>query len=233
MAYFVYHAGFNSRRRGGEKLSMSATGDWRSLYPFQSHEMILGGGQRYHYLDEGSGPTLLLVHGNPTWSFYWRNLILALRPAVSRRGRGSYRLRAVGKAGGEGLFVSAGTASGRSGRTRREARSAADYAGGPRLGRGDRHGDGRGGAGAVQPVRADEHGGVSHVALPVVDPRLPDTRVWPAGRARSESVCPGRAQQDGLQTRADDGGGQGGLLGPLRLVAASRGRAAIRVGHSA
>ena len=58
---------------------MSATGDWRSLYPFQSHEITLGG-QRCHYLDEGSGPTLLMVHGNPTWSFYWRNLILALRP---------------------------------------------------------------------------------------------------------------------------------------------------------
>ena len=41
--------------------------------------MLLAGGQRCHYLDEGSGPTLLLVHGNPTWSFYWRNLILALR----------------------------------------------------------------------------------------------------------------------------------------------------------
>jgi cis-3-alkyl-4-acyloxetan-2-one decarboxylase len=52
--------------------------DWRSLYPFQSHEMTLDG-NRYHYLDEGSGPVLLMVHGNPTWSFYWRNLILALR----------------------------------------------------------------------------------------------------------------------------------------------------------
>jgi cis-3-alkyl-4-acyloxetan-2-one decarboxylase len=37
------------------------------------------GGQRYHYLDEGSGPVLLMVHGNPTWSFYWRDLITALR----------------------------------------------------------------------------------------------------------------------------------------------------------
>ena len=49
------------------------------MYPFQSHKLTLGG-QRCHYLDEGSGPTLLMVHGNPTWSFYWRNLILALRP---------------------------------------------------------------------------------------------------------------------------------------------------------
>jgi cis-3-alkyl-4-acyloxetan-2-one decarboxylase len=57
---------------------MSASHNWRSLYPFQSHELMLDG-HRYHYLDEGSGPVLLMVHGNPTWSFYWRNLILALR----------------------------------------------------------------------------------------------------------------------------------------------------------
>lgn len=48
--------------------------DWRSLYPFRSHEIRIDG-YRYHYLDEGQGEPLLLVHGNPTWSFYWRNLI--------------------------------------------------------------------------------------------------------------------------------------------------------------
>jgi haloalkane dehalogenase len=32
-----------------------------------------------HYVDEGQGAPLLLVHGNPTWSFYWRELIVALR----------------------------------------------------------------------------------------------------------------------------------------------------------
>jgi haloalkane dehalogenase len=37
------------------------------------------GGQRLHYIDEGAGEPLLFVHGNPTWSFYWRNLILGLR----------------------------------------------------------------------------------------------------------------------------------------------------------
>lgn len=57
---------------------MHDTRDWRSLYPFESHELTLDG-HRYHYLDEGRGPVLLMVHGNPTWSFYWRNLILALR----------------------------------------------------------------------------------------------------------------------------------------------------------
>jgi len=51
---------------------------WRKLYPFASHTLLVGG-HRYHYLDEGQGPTLLLVHGNPTWSFYWRNIVLGLR----------------------------------------------------------------------------------------------------------------------------------------------------------
>lgn len=45
-----------------------------SEYPFASHFFDLGG-VRYHYLDEGQGETLLFVHGNPTWSFAWRNLI--------------------------------------------------------------------------------------------------------------------------------------------------------------
>ncbi|MBN2579600.1 MAG: alpha/beta fold hydrolase [Pirellulales bacterium] len=56
----------------------NSTESWRSLYPFASHELNIGG-LRYHYLDEGAGPTLLLVHGNPTWSFYWRELVSALR----------------------------------------------------------------------------------------------------------------------------------------------------------
>lgn len=51
--------------------------DWRQLYPFASHEIALDG-LRYHYLDEGRGEPLLLVHGNPTWSFYWRELVRAL-----------------------------------------------------------------------------------------------------------------------------------------------------------
>ena len=33
-----------------------------------------------HYLDEGNrnAPVVLMVHGNPTWSFYYRNLVKAL-----------------------------------------------------------------------------------------------------------------------------------------------------------
>ena len=59
---------------------------WRPLYPFNSHYFDLGPA-RMHFVDEGTGPILLMVHGNPTWSFYWRRLIQALR--------GKYRVIAV------------------------------------------------------------------------------------------------------------------------------------------
>jgi haloalkane dehalogenase len=48
------------------------------LYPFASHYEEING-SRVHYVDEGAGPPLILLHGNPTWSFLYRNLILSLR----------------------------------------------------------------------------------------------------------------------------------------------------------
>jgi haloalkane dehalogenase len=48
------------------------------LYPFTSHFLDLHG-LRYHYLDEGKGEPVVMLHGNPTWSFYYRNLVRALR----------------------------------------------------------------------------------------------------------------------------------------------------------
>jgi len=51
----------------------------RAIYPFGSHELRLKSGHSLHYLDEGSGPSLLMVHGNPTWSFYYRGLVEAFR----------------------------------------------------------------------------------------------------------------------------------------------------------
>lgn len=48
------------------------------LYPFEDHYLDRDG-LRYHYVDEGQGSVVLAVHGNPTWSFYWRNLIKDLR----------------------------------------------------------------------------------------------------------------------------------------------------------
>jgi cis-3-alkyl-4-acyloxetan-2-one decarboxylase len=37
------------------------------------------GGLKLHYLDEGSGEPVVMLHGNPTWSFYFRHLVDALR----------------------------------------------------------------------------------------------------------------------------------------------------------
>lgn len=48
------------------------------LFPFQSRFVDIDG-HTVHYIDEGSGPTLLFLHGNPTWSFVYRDVIHALR----------------------------------------------------------------------------------------------------------------------------------------------------------
>jgi len=48
------------------------------LYPFQGRDLDVGG-FRMHYLDEGAGEPVVCVHGNPTWSFYFRQLVEALR----------------------------------------------------------------------------------------------------------------------------------------------------------
>lgn len=44
------------------------------VYPFRSHYLQLGN-NNLHYVDEGKGQPILMLHGNPTWSFYYRNLI--------------------------------------------------------------------------------------------------------------------------------------------------------------
>jgi haloalkane dehalogenase len=49
-----------------------------ALYPFAGHLFDTGDGIRMHYLDEGHGPPVVMVHGNPTWSFYYRNLVRRL-----------------------------------------------------------------------------------------------------------------------------------------------------------
>ena len=51
----------------------------KDLYPFSGKYLELRGGLRLHYLDEGSGEPVVMLHGNPSWSFYYRNLALALK----------------------------------------------------------------------------------------------------------------------------------------------------------
>lgn len=60
-------------------ITASSLGVPRELYPWEGAWLDVGGA-RLHYLDEGprdGDSTLLMVHGNPSWSFYWRALVHA------------------------------------------------------------------------------------------------------------------------------------------------------------
>jgi len=46
-------------------------------YSFPSNFFSVQGG-RLHYIDIGEGPVIVMVHGNPTWSYYYRHLITLL-----------------------------------------------------------------------------------------------------------------------------------------------------------
>ncbi|MFM9967568.1 MAG: alpha/beta fold hydrolase [Burkholderiales bacterium] len=48
------------------------------IYPFAGNIRTVNG-FRMHVLDEGEGETVVMLHGNPTWSFFYRNLVLGLR----------------------------------------------------------------------------------------------------------------------------------------------------------
>lgn len=58
---------------------LSATGAaWAPLLPYAARELGVGGAM-LRYVDEGQGEPILMLHGNPTWSFYYRHLIAAFR----------------------------------------------------------------------------------------------------------------------------------------------------------
>jgi haloalkane dehalogenase len=48
-----------------------------AAFPFR-RRMFTGGRYKIHFVDQGDGPTVLLQHGNPTWSFLWRKVIQRL-----------------------------------------------------------------------------------------------------------------------------------------------------------
>jgi haloalkane dehalogenase len=50
-------------------------------YGFEPH-YVDQDGLRMHYVDEGAGETVLLLHGEPTWSYLYRRIIATLAPAV-------------------------------------------------------------------------------------------------------------------------------------------------------
>ncbi|NKF50343.1 alpha/beta fold hydrolase [Shewanella sp. WXL01] len=49
----------------------------QDLMPFKQNYLDLNG-NKMHYLNEGEGEPVVMVHGNPSWSFYYRNLVSAL-----------------------------------------------------------------------------------------------------------------------------------------------------------
>lgn len=50
----------------------------RTEYPFATRRVALDG-VGINYVDEGEGPTVLMVHGTPSWSFLYRHLVHGLR----------------------------------------------------------------------------------------------------------------------------------------------------------
>lgn len=50
----------------------------RRLFPFRSR-FFDGRAGRIHYVDEGDGAPVVFLHGNPTWSFLYRALVVRLR----------------------------------------------------------------------------------------------------------------------------------------------------------
>jgi len=69
----------NMRRADGlQRRNDSGPHGLGKLYPFDSNYIDING-QRMHYVDEGDGPPILMLHGNPTWSFMYRALIATLR----------------------------------------------------------------------------------------------------------------------------------------------------------
>ena len=49
------------------------------LFPFEHKYLSLDNGTRIHYVDEGEGEILLMLHGNPSWSFLYRKMITNLK----------------------------------------------------------------------------------------------------------------------------------------------------------
>ena len=50
----------------------------KSEYPFAPEYFSING-NKLHYIDEGQGETILYVHGTPSWSFDFRNIIRKLK----------------------------------------------------------------------------------------------------------------------------------------------------------
>jgi haloalkane dehalogenase len=66
-------------------VNAAAIPEWlKELYPFTPQTFVTERGARMSYLDEGPkhDEAVLMLHGNPTWSFYYRNLVRAVAPTL-------------------------------------------------------------------------------------------------------------------------------------------------------
>ncbi len=54
-----------------------------ALYPWEQKRLLVNG-RRMAYVDEGEGPPVLLLHGNPTWGFLYRDFVTPLVAAGYR-----------------------------------------------------------------------------------------------------------------------------------------------------
>lgn len=60
-------------------MTMLVPEDIKKLYPFkQNFYSLSADGVRMHYIDEGAGVPIIMVHGNPTWSFFYRDVVKKL-----------------------------------------------------------------------------------------------------------------------------------------------------------
>lgn len=71
----------SDRPLGPRRIVVPSREPWGSEYPFTSRFFASSEGAWLHYLDEGprDAPVVVMLHGNPTWSFYYRKLVLSLR----------------------------------------------------------------------------------------------------------------------------------------------------------
>lgn len=62
------------------QLYLTMPTELKELYPFQPKSFQTASGHQLSYVDEGQGEAVVLLHGNPTWSFAYRELIKTLSP---------------------------------------------------------------------------------------------------------------------------------------------------------
>ncbi|MEO5596086.1 MAG: alpha/beta fold hydrolase [Lysobacteraceae bacterium] len=72
---------------GAEQARVLAKGPFPD-YPFAPKSFVHANGLAQSYLDEGprDGEVVVMLHGNPSWSYYWRHLVLNLCDPASSKG---------------------------------------------------------------------------------------------------------------------------------------------------